>query len=101
MDTFDLQALIRACLIGLGVAFIAGYVIHLVAGVHQQGESRRRLILAAVGVGLLVAVGVYYAWPSLVRVPDLASLAQAEAENVLEKSGLTPEARPQVAVGVK
>jgi hypothetical protein len=101
METFDLQALIRACLIGLGVAFISGYVVHVVVGVRQQSESFRRLILAAVGIGLLVSVGTYYAWPSLARVPDLAGLAQAEAENALVKSGLTPEARPQMAIGVE
>jgi hypothetical protein len=55
---FDLEALVRACLMGLSVAFIGGYIAHLATkGQTKQGESRRRLGLAAIGLACLVGVG--------------------------------------------
>jgi hypothetical protein len=101
MGFFDIEALIRACLIGLSVSAIGGYIVHRLTGNQtQKVGSRRLLILAAVGVGVLVAVGIYYAWPNPL-VPRLDNLPQAEAEDLLIKRGLVPEARPQQTAEVE
>ena len=59
------------------------------------------LIIAGVGVILILTVAVYYIWPNLVEVPNLDGLSQAQAEDLLTKYKLIPDARPQHAVGVE
>lgn len=93
-QNFDLEALIRACAIGLGVGLIGAYIGHLV-------DRSRKLILAAIGLAMLVAVAVYYACPSLVTVPSLDNLAQATAEELLIRRGLAPDPKPRQAPGVE
>jgi len=101
MQTFDLEALIRACLIGLSVAIIGRYIVHLVTkGKTPEKESKRLLTMAAVATFILVAMGTYYGWPSLPTVPILDKLSQAEAEKLLINNKLVPQPRPQMSTEV-
>src|SRR5438270_4983700 len=98
MQVFDLEALIRACLIGLSVAIIGRYIIFVVTrGKTQAAESQRMLTLAAVATFTLVAVTMYYSWPTLPTVPVLDKLSQADAENLLLRHKLVPQPRPQIS----
>lgn len=100
--TFDLEGLLRAVAIGLGVGLIGGTIGFFV--MRQRAEWTRWkpvLIMGTVGVILLLAVVLYYAWPSLVTVPSLDGLSQAEAEQLLVKHSLIPEGRPQYTLEVE
>jgi hypothetical protein len=89
-ETFDSLALIRALILSLG----AGLVVASVASLLKKWP-KAVLVMLGIGVALILTVILFYSWPSLVKVPDLSGLARAEAELVLEKKGLIPEARPQ------
>jgi hypothetical protein len=98
MQGFDLEALIRACLIGLSVAIIGRYIIFVATrDKTQEGESQRMLTLAAVATFILVSLGLYYSWPTLPTVPVLDKLSQADAENLLFSHKLVPQPRPQIS----
>lgn len=102
MEALDLEALVRAVLIGLSVSLIARYIVHIVTRTQpKQPESRRLRMLAIVALGVLVTLGTYYTWPSLATVPLLDNLAQAEAENLLASRKLVPQPTPQQGVDVE
>jgi len=94
--TFDLEALIRAVGLSLGVGLIAGGVGYFVMRKRAEwSQWKSVLFMCMAGVLLLLTIGIYYAWPTLVRVPLLDSLSQAQAEDLLAMRGLRAEARPQ------
>lgn len=97
---FDLESLVRAIAIGLGISLIGG-AIGFFPMRRREDWNRWRpvLIMGIAGVMLLVTVGLYYAWPSLVEVPSLGGISQAEAENLLTSKGLVPAGRPQYGSG--
>lgn len=87
---FDFEALLRGIIIGLGTGLIVAVIVHAI--------SRLRwgiVILLAIGVALILTTISFYAWPSLVEVPNLANRSHAEAELLLAKKALISEARPQ------
>jgi beta-lactam-binding protein with PASTA domain len=47
------------------------------------------------GIALLAGLITYTAWPSLINVPSLDGLSQAQAEDLLRQNELIPQARPQ------
>jgi hypothetical protein len=99
---FDLEALIRAFALALAGGFIVGAVGYFVMRARPDWTQKKPvLIMGAVGLMLFLVVCIYYVWPNLVEVPELDGRAQAEAEDVLTKRGLTPETRPQLAAGVE
>lgn len=98
---FDLEALTRAVVIALGVGLI---VMALGFVVTREPEERRRwkpvLLSGTAGVIFILIIGIYYAWPSLMIVPSLDGESQAQAEELLLRRRLVPNARPQYAAGV-
>jgi hypothetical protein len=92
---FDVEALIRGVLIGLATAFIGSAVVSIVTGLRRPPPPRRVILLAGAGVALLIAVAVYYGWPTVVNVPRLDGLSQAQAEEKLRKGRLIANAQPQ------
>ncbi len=87
---FDFEALLRGIIIGLGTGFIVATITHLVLRL-RWGSA----VLLGMGVTLILTTILFYAWPSLIEVPNLANLSRAEAELLLAKKGLIPEVRPQ------
>lgn len=90
-SSVDFEALIRV-LIGLGT----GLIVAVISSVLFKIKRGRQIILG-LGVALVVAALLFYVWPSLVEVPDLANLSNAEAEDILRDRGLVPEDRPQAS----
>src|SRR5215472_13927036 len=98
MQSFDFEALLRACLIGISVAIISRYIIYLATkNKTPAAEAKGLLTLAIFGVFLIASLGAYYAWPSLPTVPSLDKLAQADAERLLSSRRLVPEPKPQLS----
>jgi hypothetical protein len=103
MDTgsLDSEALIRAASTGLGVGLTVGAIGYFVMRTHKDWVRKWPvLIMGMVGVAIIIATVTYYAWPSLISVPSLDGFSQAQAEDLLTKTRLVPEARPQYAAGV-
>lgn len=103
MSSFDVEALIRAVLIGIGTGLIVGAVGFFVMRTNRERQARWRpvLIMAACGIAILTSVGVFYAMPTRTAVPALDNLSQIEAEDLLAKKGFSPSPRPQYASGVQ
>jgi hypothetical protein len=100
-NPFDLEALIRAVAIALGV----GLIVMAIGFFSTRGpEERRRrkpvLLTGSVGVILILTIAIFYAWPSFIIVPVLDGRSQAQAEELLLRRRLAPNARPQYAPGV-
>jgi PASTA domain len=99
MSSFDVEALVRAVLVGIGCGCLTGMIGYFVT----RSDWPRRvpvLIMGGCGVGLLAGVAMYYALPRRSTIPALANLSQTEAEDLLMKHKLIPSARPQYAQGV-
>ena len=99
MTSFDVEALVRAGLIGIGCGCLTGMIGYFVT----RSDWPRRvpaLIMGGCGVGLLAGVAMYYAMPRRSTIPGCANLSQTEAEDLLIKHKLIPSARPQYAQGV-
>lgn len=94
-ETFDLVALIRAVLIGLGCGLIVSAIGIFINARRQTKRPIYGWIMLGGGVALILIVCLFLLWPSLIVTPDLSGLAQAEAELKLEKKGLIPDAKPQ------
>jgi hypothetical protein len=102
VGNFDAEALIRAIVIAFGAGFViatTGYFV--MKGRTEWNRRRHVIVMGTIGLVLLLAVGTYYSWPSLVKVPSLDGLSQAEAEDLLTKHELVPEGRPQYAVSIE
>lgn len=95
MPLFDMEALVRAVLIGIGVGCVTGMIGYFVTRANRIAV----LIMGGCGFGLLAAVAAYYALPARSNVPVLDNLSQTEAEDLLAKYKLIPSARPQYAQG--
>ena len=99
---FDLEALLRAIGMGMGIGLIAAATGYFVMRKRTEwSQWRPVLIMGTVGLVLLLTAVIYYAWPNLIVVPALDNLSQAEAENILVKHNLVPQGKPQYAVGVE
>ncbi|HEY6769183.1 MAG TPA: hypothetical protein VI386_30940 [Candidatus Sulfotelmatobacter sp.] len=97
-SNFDFEALIRAFALSLAGGFTVGAIGYFVMRARSDWTQRKPvLIMGVMGLMLFLVVGVYYAWPNLVEVPELGGYAQAEAEDILAKRHLTAESRPQWA----
>jgi hypothetical protein len=96
---FDVEALLRAVLIGVGTGCVTGAILFFVT---RPNPARRLavLITGSCGIGLLAAVGVYYALPTRTAVPVLDNLSQIEAQDVLAKKKLIASPRPQYGRGI-
>jgi len=95
---FDLIGLVRAFVLSLGAGLIArATAIPIV----ERRPWKRVVTLAITGGVLVLTVVIFTLWPSLVTVPRLDGLSRAEAEDLLSKSGLTPDPKPQHAGGVE
>jgi hypothetical protein len=102
VGSFDLEALIRAIVISLAVGLIVGSISFFAMRKREErSQWKPVIVLGTIGVMLLLTLGLYYAWPSLTKVPSLDGLSQAEAEDLLTKQGLVPQGRPQYATGVE
>lgn len=100
--TFDLEALVRALILSLGCGFIVAAVGFFVMRPRGDWIQRRPVLMMGVGGGVLVLTLVtYYLWPTLVVVPLLDHLGQAEAEQLLTKRKLVANATPQFAAGTE
>jgi hypothetical protein len=86
----DLVAIIRAIFCGL----IVGSILYFVT--KKRIEQTRALAVGITG-GLALAGILYLTWPSLITVPTLDGLSQAEAEDRLRSYHLVPQPRPQYA----
>ncbi len=89
---FDVEALLRGIIIGMGTGFIITAITKAVLRLRWG-----IVMLLGIGVALILAVTFFYLWPSLVEVPNLSNLSRAEAELLLAKKRLVPEIRPQHA----
>ena len=94
----DLAALVRAVLIGLSCGLVVSSIVYFVTRKRADWEKKRAVIIMG-GVGLAFIVGgiTYFTWPSLITVPTLDGLSQAEAEDRLRSYHLLPQPRPQYA----
>src|SRR5829696_1233499 len=100
--SFDLEALVRAMSISAGVSLVGGSIGYFV--MRKRGEWSRWkpvVTMGAIGIALLSATIIYYAWPSLIEVPTLGDLSRDQAEELLKSRGLVPEQRLQYAGGVE
>jgi amino acid transporter len=98
---FDLEALIRAVIIALGVGLVMMAIAFFATREPEERRRRKPVLLSGTaGVIFIIAVAMYYAWPSLVIVPALDGQSQAQAEELLLHRRLVPNARPQYAVNV-
>ena len=99
MPSLDVDALVRAVLIGIAAGCFTGVV-----GYFATRPDRPRrvpvLIMGGCGMGLLMSAATYFATPSRSTIPALDNLSQSEAEELLKKHKLTPSARSQYAQGV-
>ena len=95
---FDLVALIRAVVISVVVALIMVPVVFFVTKDRAEwAKARAVIITGGIGIALLAGLIAYFAWPSLISVPSLDGLSQAEAEDTLRSYHLVPQPRPQYA----
>jgi len=92
----DWTALIRSLIIGLGANLVVTAL-----GILFYKKNKAIMAMLGCGIMLLVATSIFYSWPSLLVVPDLSGLSQAEAEATLERQQLVPEARPVYSPGTK
>lgn len=94
--SLDLQALVRAVAVSLGVGLMTGATSFFVTKKRAEWERWRGVIVMGItGIAILVGIGTYSAWPSLVNIPSLDGLSQAQAEDLLRQNRLVPQARPQ------
>jgi hypothetical protein len=101
VGNFDLEALIRAIGISLGIGLIVATIGYFVMRKSSEWSRWKHVLtMGIIGIVIILTFAIYYAWPSLVNVPSLDDLSQAEAEDLLVKRRLIPEARPQYAAGV-
>jgi hypothetical protein len=100
-ESFDLHALIRAAVVSIAAGFIVGAAGFFILQKRNQWEKWKGAILFGLaGFAMLFAIGLYYGWPSLLAVPKLDGLSQAEAEESLVGRGLVPNGRPQYSFDV-
>jgi len=99
-SALDLQGLLRALVLGLGVGLIVTAIGRLVGGGQTPGR-RSFVFLAALGAALVTILIIYYAWPSLAIIPPLDNLSRAEAEDGLTRRGLTPDVMSQYSGAVE
>ncbi|HSE16512.1 MAG TPA: PASTA domain-containing protein [Pyrinomonadaceae bacterium] len=91
---FDFIAIISA----VGVSLVVGGILYFVTNKRAEWKKARAvLITGSVGIGLLAGIIAYLMWPSLISVPNLDGLSQAEAEDTLRSYHLVPQPRPQYA----
>lgn len=93
---FDVEALVRSIVIGLGVGFIVSAIAHYILKL-----SKGAIILLGIGIFLIVTGVLYFSWPSLIEVPDLKGLSRDQAELLLSQKSLVPEVRPQYSSEVE
>jgi hypothetical protein len=104
MDTghFATEAVIRAFAISLGTGLLGTGIAFFVMRKRDDWHRWKAvLIMAGIGTVLIITVIIFYAWPSLVDVPPLDGLSQAQAEESLGKSRLVPDPRPQYSLAVE
>jgi hypothetical protein len=100
-EIFDKEAFFRAIIISIGVGFIINTIGFFVMRERSNWNKRWPvLLMGTIGITALLAVGIYYAVPTLIKVPSLNELSQADTENILTRLNLVPEARPQYGVNV-
>jgi hypothetical protein len=87
---FDLEALIRALIIGLGT----GFIVTSIASIFTK-KPKGHLITFGGGLALIITLIIFPLWPSLIKVPDLSNLSRDEAEDLLIKKGLFFDVIPQ------
>jgi len=98
----DVEALVRACVLSMGCGLVVGTIGYFFMRPRVDWRQWKPVLaMGVIGMILVVAVFTYYAWPSTVTVPALDRLARAEAEELLLRTKLVPDARPQVAAGVE
>jgi|GEM_PF-3334360 len=101
VEPFDLNAFIRAIVVSTAAGLLVGAVIYFALQTRQQWTKwKAAVILGLFSIAILLTVGIYYRWPSLISVPSLDGLSQAEAEDLLVKSRLIPNGRPQYSMNV-
>jgi hypothetical protein len=89
------EALIWAVVISIGSGLIVGAIILFITENEKRRRLRRISLIALTGVVLLALLGIYSSWPNLVTVPSLQGLSQAQAEDLIRKQGLHPDATTQ------
>lgn len=95
-EFFDLEGLVRAFVMALGVGLVTEGIAFFVLQNRQDWPQRRPVIIViGIGMVLFLTTAIFYMWPSLVEVPYLGELSQAEAEQVLMTKRLVPDAQPQ------
>jgi hypothetical protein len=95
---FDLVALVRAVVISVIVGLMMVPVVYFVTKRREEwAKARAVIITGGIGIALLAGLIAYFAWPSLISVPALDGLSQAEAEDTLRGYHLVPQPRPQYA----
>lgn len=87
---FDWEALTRALILGMGI----GLVVSAIASFLRKWPQNV-LVRLGIGVALIIAVVLFYTWPSLIKVPDITRLSHHEAEDLLVKKGLVSDVTPQ------
>jgi hypothetical protein len=94
--SLDLQALIRAIVVSVAVGLIIGAITYFATRERAEWKRWRVVIFMGItGIALLAGLITYTAWPSLINVPSLDGLSQAQAEDLLRQNELIPQARPQ------
>lgn len=95
-STVDMQALIRAIVVSGAVGLIIGAVTFFATRERAEWKRWRVVIfMGIIGIALLAGLITYTARPSLINVPSLDGLSQAQAEDLLRQNELIPQARPQ------
>lgn len=102
IGSIDIDALIRAVFLGVGAGMCTTAIGYFVTKPPiERTRSRHTWILGGSGVALVLSTIVYFAWPTLVRVPQLAEQSQAEAEDLVAKLRLRSEVRPQYSTSTE
>jgi hypothetical protein len=102
VGSIDLEALVRAMSISAGVSLLAGSIGYFIMRTRAEWSRWKPvLMMGAIGIALLSATVIYYAWPSLIEVPKLEGKSRDQAEELLKSLGLVPDSRLQYASGVE
>ena len=101
-DVVDVGAFVRSILsaVGIGVLLTA-LAFFLLQRRDQWVRWRAAAGLGVSGLCLLIALLVYYVWPSLVSVPSLDRLSEAECQALLLRQHLVPNGHQQYTSGVE
>jgi hypothetical protein len=101
MNAVDTEALIRSIVIAVVIGLLLFGLFSSRSGKDGDQQGRQSFLPVIIGLTLLIAIILYYAWPSLVEVPKLEGLSKNEAIELLQEHNLVPELDSQITIRIK